>query len=300
MSIITSGTIPKALVPSAVGFFGAAYEKYQREFTDVYDVTKSERAFEEMVELINAGLAMVKNETASLTFSRLGQGGIHRATHVTYGAALRLSEEAVADNQYMEVAEQRSQALARMMSNTENIVSMLPLNRAFDVAYAREDGVPLCSASHPTEKNGVQSNLLNHDLSHAALEDAVILAKKTDANDGTPIMGMVKQLIVPTDLELLANKIIKSVNESGTANNDINVLRAMNAFPNGVRSKRFLTLTGAWFVQKDYGTPIFYERMAPTMQNNVEFISGNIEMKAVMRISTLWHEWRNLVGSSPL
>ena len=295
-NVTTRGTFPKVLQEGVAAFFGAAYTNFPREFADIYDIKSSEKAFEEHVELVNIGLAPVKDEGASVAYTSMKQGDTYRAQHVSYAIGMIVTREAIRDNLYMQVAKQRTDTIARSISNTENIIAMLPLNRAFDAAFPRADGVALCSDSHPTAVGTTQSNLLNSDLSHAALEDAVILAETTKANNGDPILIRSKALIVPTALKLTANKILQSVNQSGTANNDINILRALDTFPEGVKAKRFLT--NGWFVQTDAEMPVYYEREKPQMANDVEFDSGNAKMHCLFSSSQLWHEFRNVIGSS--
>jgi hypothetical protein len=53
---------------------------------------------------------------------------------------------------------------------------------------------------------------------------------------GLKIGLMLKSLIVPTGLVFEAARILKSVGQSGTANNDINAMRATGMFPEGARS----------------------------------------------------------------
>lgn len=297
--VTTTGTLAKTLQEGVEEFFGSSYARFPREFEDIYDIVGSQKAFEERVETVNIGLAPVKNEGAATTYVDRQQGDTYRSTHVAYSIGMIITKEAIDDNLYMQDARDRSEAVARSMSNTENVVAMLPLNRAFNASYPRADGVSLCNTAHPTAVGATQSNRLSADLSHASLEDAVILAEKTEANDGTPIMVMSECLIVPTDLKLTANKILQSVNESGTANNDINVLRALNSFPGGVKAKRFLTSADAWFVQTNIGMPAYYDRQAPTPAEDVEFDSGNFKIMSYMRNSQNWYEFRNIIGSQP-
>jgi hypothetical protein len=295
MSIETRGDISKALQLGVHGFFGASYKKFNREFEDLYQMETSEKAFEERVELVNIGIAPVKNEGASVSYASIKQGSTYRATHLSYAIGLIISRETIEDNLYMEVAKVRTEAIARSISNTENIIGLQFLNRAFDAGFARADGVPLCSASHPTAIGTTQSNLLNVDLSHAALEDAVILAEQTLANDGSPIMVKSQALVVPTSLKLTANKILQSVNQSGTANNDINILKALGVFPEGVKDKR--NLTAGWFVTTDIGKPIYFEREKAKMSDDVDFDSGNFKMHSMIRCSQLIDEFRHVIGS---
>jgi hypothetical protein len=93
--------------------------------------------------------------------------------------------------------------------------------------YTGIDGVVLASASHPIKGGGTFSNLSSATaLSASALEVDVQNVKKHRTYGDTPyfVMGGFN-LIVPTELDMLAQRILTSTNQAGTNNNDVNRVR---------------------------------------------------------------------------
>jgi len=89
------------------------------------------------------------------------------------------------------------------------------------------DAYPFFDTAHPIKLG--DSTYANHtvslSLSDANIETARILMEHTSAVDerGEPILNMMTHLMVPTQLEFTAARILESVLKPGTANNDRNV-----------------------------------------------------------------------------
>ncbi|MFM9709807.1 hypothetical protein, partial [Streptomyces galilaeus] len=79
------------------------------------------------------------------------------------------------------------------------------------------------------------------DLMEASLEDICIQAMglQTDRNLIVSILPI--SLHVARQEWFNANRILKSVLQPGTGNNDINVLKATNAFPAGIKLNHYFT-----------------------------------------------------------
>lgn len=90
--------------------------------------------------------------------------------------------------------------------------------------YNGIDGVVLASASHPIKNGGTFSNLSTAAaLSASALETDVQNVKLHRTYGDTPYFCMGgHNLIVPTSLDMLAQRILSSTNQAGTADNDAN------------------------------------------------------------------------------
>ena len=296
-SITTTGSLPQALIPGIRRFFGDEYNRHPMQFMEVFEKASTNRAYEDEVEMINLGYAPEKKEGSATKYTAVKQGTTYRTGMVPYSLGVIITKEALADNLYMGQARIGSKKIARAMAKTKNVVGAALLNRGFDSAYARADGVELFSAAHPDATGGTQSNLLAADLSHAALQDAVILARKTNENDGTPVENPTRKLIVPEDLSFVATTLLESIQRSGTANNDINDLREQNVFPDGVATLRYLTNQSAWFIKNDLCDATYYERTAIEVGEDLEFDSGNVKVKAYERYAFSINEFRGFIGS---
>jgi hypothetical protein len=177
------------------------------------------------------------------------------------------------------------------------------LNRAFNPAYtmgASSDGKPLCAADHPNKSGGVWSNTLATpaDLSEAALEQACIDISKFKTDRGLTIAIMPEKLIIPAELEFDAFRILESIGQSGTPNNDINALRASKKFPKGIKVNNYLTDPDAWFIGTNCPDGLKYmERRADAFGTENDFDTENAKFKATFRGSFGWSDARGIFGS---
>lgn len=296
---ITTGNHPKSLWPGVKAFFGKTYREKPMVCTMVFDSMTSDKAYEEVVEETGFGLAPQKAEGASVSYDTDAQGYTTRFTNVTYGLGAIVTREAIEDNQYENVASRKASKLARSMRQTKENVHANILNRAFTAAYAGGDGVELLATNHPSLV-GNQSNELavSADLSEASLEDVLILIRLATDSRGLRIQLEGQKLIVPPQLAFEATRILSSTNQSGTANNDINAMKALGLLPGGVVVWDYLSDTDAFFVKTDApeGLMTFQRRALALTQDN-DFDTENARMKATERFVAGWGDWRGLYGS---
>ena len=301
-SLTTTGTLTKALLPGVKEWFGLSYSERQAQWKDLFDSEKSDRAFEETAQIVSPGLAVVKSEASPVTYDSEAQGYINRVTHVTYGLGMQISEEAIADNQYMTLAKRHAKQLGFSMRQTKETLAALMYSKAFDAAYPQADGASLISASHPT-RAGLQSNknAISGDLSEATLEDLVILVNQAKNSAGLQIMLKPQSLIVPSGLVFEAARILKSVQQSGSDTNDINALKALNIFPGGAVVNNYLVEPESWFIRTDLPSAmVHYQRRELKIEDDNDFNSETVRFKATERYSFGSTDWLGLFGSNGL
>ena len=303
MGIITTSNFAKDLVPGVKTWFGTKYKEYPIEFMDLFEKGTSTRAFEVEVGVTGFGLAAVKTEGAGIAYDEQEQGFVSRYTHVTYGLGFIITREMYEDGIAVTVALRRANALAFSIRQTKEIIGANVYNRAFNSGYtmgANSDGKELCADDHPNKSGGTWRNELatSADLSEAALEQACIdiAAFKTDR--GLSIAIMPDCLIIPQTLEFEAMRILESIGQSGTANNDINALRASKKFPGGVKVNHYLTDDNAWFIRTNCPDGMKYlERRADAFGTENDFDTENAKFKATFRCSFGWSDPRGIFGS---
>jgi hypothetical protein len=297
MAVITRSAHPEALWPGIKAWFGKTYNQYPSEYSKVFEKDTSDKSYEKIVETTGFGLAPVKSEGGAVAYDTDGQGVVTTLQHVVYALGYIVTREELDDDQYKQVSETRSKALAFSMNQTCEIVHANILNRQQNSSYVGGDGVALVSASHPT-RAGNQSNLLTAaDLSEAALEDAAKTVRKVTNARGLRIAVRPKRLIITTDDEFNAQRILKSELRVGTANNDINAMKALGTFDE-VMPLTFLTNNAQWFVQTDVP-----EGLMTLWRNEVEltkdqdFDTENAKAKARMRFVAGWGDYRCIFGN---
>ena len=303
MGVITTNNFAKDLIPGVKTWFGQKYKEYPIEYLDIFEKMNSTRAFEEEVGVTGFGLAAIKNEGTGIAYDEQEQGFVSRYTHVTYGLGFIITREMYEDGIAVTVALRRANSLAFSIRQTKEIVGANILNRAFTAAYtmgSNSDGKELCATDHPNKAGGTWRNELSTaaDLSESALEQACIDIAGFTTDKGLTIAIRPKALIIPQALEFDAYRILESIGQSGTANNDINALRSSGKFPQGIIVNHYLTDTDAWFIKTDCPDGLKYmERRADSFGTENDFDTENAKFKATFRGSFGWSDPRGIFGS---
>lgn len=294
----TRSTIPDLLWPGIHAIFGTSYKKLPKQYSRIFDVRRSSKAYEKVTEATGMGLAVVKAEGQSIHYDTPGTGPATVFTHVTYGLGYIVTREAKEDNLYEEVATANAAALPWSMMATKETVHANILNRAFNSSYVGGDGKELCSSAHPTA-NGTQSNLLAAaDLSETALEDAFTAIAQAKNSAGLPIALRPVRLIVAPGQIFNATRLFDSDLRSGTADNDVNAFRVLGLVPE-VAVNNYLDDDDAWFIQTDAPNGLLsFQRRELDLEDDTDFDTENIKHKATERYSCGWGDWRSVYGSA--
>tara|TARA_Y100001937_G_scaffold124786_1_gene190219 strand:+ start:2513 stop:3409 length:897 start_codon:yes stop_codon:yes gene_type:complete len=287
----------KMLEPGLNTLFGLEYDSYPSEYERVFESNTSQKAFEEDVLLTGFGAAPTKNEGASIAYDSASQQWTARYQHETIALAFSITEEAEEDGLYGSIAARYTKALARSMSTTKEIKAANVLNNATSTNGG--DGVPLLSASHPTQ-NGNQSNKLATaaDLSETSLESILIQISDMKDDRGLRIAAQGTQLIIPTAYTFTAERLLESQLRTGTADNDINAIRNGGYLPQGYHIMRRLTDSDQFFIQTDVPDGLKMFQRSP-LKKGVEgdFETGNVRYKVRERYSFGFTDWRGIFGT---
>ena len=297
---ISRAQLAKELEPGLNALFGLEYDRYENEHSEIFDEESSDRAFEEEVMLAGFSTAPNKSEGGAISFDDAQETYTARYSHETIALAFSITEEAIEDNLYDRLAGRYTKALARSMAQTKQIKAASILNNAFTAgASAGGDGVAFMSASHPTV-NGTQSNLLTvaADLNETSLEQALIDIAGFQDERGLKIAVRGMKLIIPKELQFVAERVLNSNLRPGTADNDANALKNMGMLPEGAVVNHFLTDTDAFFIKTDAPNGLkYFNRAAIKTAMEGDFDTGNMRFKARERYSFGFSDWRCLFGT---
>jgi hypothetical protein len=296
---ISRAQLVKELEPGLNALFGLEYRQYADETKEIFNTESSDRAFEEEVMLSGFGNAAVKPEGQGIQFDDAQETFTARYTNETIALAFAITEEAIEDNLYDRLASRYTKALARSMASTKNIKGAAVLNNAFNASYAGGDGVSLINTAHPT-LSGTFSNRLavNADLNETSLEQCLIdIAAFTDER-GLKVAARGMKLVIPSNLQFTADRLMKTQNRVGTADNDINALKNMGMIPEGYVVNHYLTDTDAFFIKTDVPNGLKHFSRSPiktTMEG--DFDTGNVRYKARERYVFGFSDPRGVFGS---
>ena len=297
---ISRQQLAKELEPGLNALFGLEYANYETQHTEIFDIENSDRAFEEEVMLSGFANAAVKAEGAAVTFDNANESFTSRYTHETVALAFAITEEAVEDNLYDSIARRYTKALARSMANTKQIKAANVLNNGFSSSFPGGDGKELFATDHPTVSAGDLKNELSTsaDLSETSLEQAMIDIAAFKDERGLKIAARGLKLIIPSELQFTAERILKSPARVGTADNDLNALSSKGMIPQGYVVNNFLTDTDAFFIKTDVPNGMkMFNRAAIKTAMEGDFDTGNMRYKARERYSFGFSDWRGMFGS---
>lgn len=287
----------KQLLPGLNALFGDEYANYDNQHEEIYTTENSERSFEEELKLSGFGAAPVKDEGASISYDTAQESFVARYTHETIAMGYAITEEAMEDNLYVSLSARYTKALARAMSYTKQVKAVAPLNNGFTNSFQGGDGVNLFTADgdgvtggdgHPLVSGGKNSNrpATAADLNETSLEDAVIQIGKWTDERGLKIAARPRKLIVPSDLQFTATRLLQSEYRVGTADNDINAVKSNGVIPEGYAVNNYLTDTNAFFIITDVPDGMKHFVRAPMATSmDGDFDTGNVRYKARERYS---------------
>ena len=297
---ISRGQLVKELEPGLNALFGLEYKRYENQHAEIYTTESSDRAFEEEVMLSGFANASVKPEGSGVAFDNAQETYSARYTHETVALAFSITEEAIEDNLYDRLASRYTKALARSMANTKQVKSVVPLIQGLPTNnnFNSGDGVSLFNTAHPTIAGTVSNTLaVQADLNETSLEQSLIdIAKMTDER-GLKIAARGVKMIVPSENQFNAERLMKSQGRTGTADNDINAIASMGMVPQGYRVNNFLTDPDAFYIITDVPNGMKYFDRAPiktAMEG--DFDTGNVRYKARERYSFGVSDYRGIFG----
>ena len=302
---ISRAQLVKELEPGLNALFGLEYRQYADETTEIFDTESSDRAFEEEVMLSGFGNAAVKPEGQGVQFDDAQETFTARYTNETIALAFAITEEAIEDNLYDRLASRYTKALARSMASTKNVKGAAVLNNGFNNTFAGGDGVALFgndgagNTTHPTLAGTFRNQpAVAADCNETSLEQAMIDISALTDERGLKIAARGTKMIVPPQLQFVADRLLNTEGRTGTADNDINAIKNMGMVSGGYVVNHYLTDPDAWFVKTDVPNGLKHFSRSPiktTMEG--DFDTGNVRYKARERYVFGVSDPRGIFGS---
>jgi phage major head subunit gpT-like protein len=295
---ISRGQLVKELEPGLNALFGLEYKRYENQHAEIYTTESSDRAFEEEVMLSGFAQAQTKAEGSGVVFDNAQETFTARYTHETVALAFAITEEAIEDNLYDRLASRYTKALARSMANTKQVKAVQPLINGFGT-FTSGDGSALFATNHPTVSGTVSNTLATaSDLNETSLEQSLIdIAAMTDER-GLKIAARGVKMVIPSELQFTAERLMKTQGRVGTADNDINAIASMGMVPQGYRVNNFLTDPDAFYIITDVPNGMkYFDRAAIKTAMEGDFDTGNVRYKARERYSFGVSDYRGIFAS---
>ena len=300
--VINTGTHPKLLWPGVKATWGQIYEGHAKQYDKLYDWQDSKKAYEQTVQVTGFGLAPVKGQGQPIQYDSEFQGLIPTYSHTAYALGYVVTHEELKDNLYAEVASRRAKANAFSINQTVETVGAFLYNNAFVSTYfTTADAVALISTAHVQVSGGTYSNALSPaaDLSEAALENLTIQIMNATSDTGMRISLMPESLHIATNEVYNAHRILDSVLQSDTANNNVNVMKAMGVFPKGILVNNYFSNGNYFYIRTNcpQGMTGFW-RETPDFSQDNDFDTKNAKAATYMRFSVGCSDPRGIYASA--
>lgn len=299
--MINRGDIRKQLQEGLNAVFGKEYGRHPEEWRDAFEVFRSEKAYEEDVKMTGTGAATVKPEGSAVQYDDIAESYVARYTHETVAIAVSITEEAIDDNLYGELGATAAQYMARSMLFTKEIKCANVFNYGFDTNYAGGDDQPLFSAAHPLSGGGTQSNILGTpaDLAESSLEELLLIIADWTDDRGIPVKAQVRKLLIPTELQFVATRLLMTPYQPDTSDNNVNALFKLGSIRDGFSVNHYLTDPDAWFLLTDVPHGLkYFQRKAMKKGVLGDFDTDNMRYKVSERYAVGWSDPLGAAGSA--
>jgi phage major head subunit gpT-like protein len=281
------GNFADLLAPGFEEIFFDNFDAVGEQWPMLFKRKTSQRQYEDISYIAPFGTIPEKTEGAAVTFDDPIQGYDKRYTHKTYALAYRITREMIEDELYG-IINQFPASIGRSMAETRNIDGVGIYNDGFDsTVRTGGDGKELFAADHPLVGSGTQKNELTNaaNLSADSLEQALIDLRATTDDRGKLLAIRASMLVVPTELEWTARKLLNSQLDPDSGNNAINP-----AAQTGLKLviNDYLTSAKAWFLLGTDHTVTWFDRVMPSNEPGNDFDTDDAKFKSRARWSNGW------------
>jgi len=306
--MLTSAAFRELLTAGLNDIFDGTYKVATGYADKIFKAMSSSMAYEEDWGYGPFGLAPEKGEVAQVQYQDPTAGNKVTYTHALYALGYIVSRIMLEDDQYNQINKLPA-ALARSMRVTREVLAAAVFEDGFDTAWV--DGQYLFSASHPRLDGGTNDNLISVDLNATGFAAAKLKARRLKNESGFPMQVLNMYLIVPPELEDVAERLIHStlapswdINTpgAGAAGNNAYAPNDINVIPKWAKKYitwPYLTDTDNWYLRLDTGEPDFklYDRRKPTQEDEMDFDRSAMKYKSEMRMSVGCSDYRGGIGA---
>ena len=293
----TSGSISVLRAPGLRKIYNDAASARKAEYTQLFNMLTSKRAYEEDSKFIGFGITVAKPEGTNTVMDDPAQGSTKRYTHNSFGMGFRVTREAHDDDLYTQINK-----LPKGLANSNNeLIEQSGANLYINGLAGTElglDGVAVFSNSHPRIGGGTAYDNLAADAFSITGLQAMTNYYESALNDrGLHIAMRPKLVVLPHQLRFTAREIFGTEKKPFTNDNEVNSILDEDL---QWTVNHFLTSATNWFVlptDKELW-PNFFWRTSPEYKADDDFLSGDMLNKTFMRFSLGVSESQGLYASN--
>lgn len=298
--MLPRGAFDKFLAPGLYAAYADEYDSLPAMYPDIFNVVSTQRAYEEIAVSTGLGTTPIKPELQNVAMDTPMQVGSVRMVVTTFGLGYEIGKELADDDLYGVVGKPASRFLANSGRDTEERMAWALLNGAFSTTKSY-DGLSIVNTAHVLKGGGTYANQPSADgaLGFSSLQASLERHQLMVNERGLKIRQTPVTLLVPTQLQWLADEILNSSQKPFTSDNTTNVLAGGKI---GLKpySCPYMTSTTAWFtlVPKAKHKLMFFWREKPNMARAFDEKARVASFMNFFRFGTAAFDWRGIDGSS--
>lgn len=295
-----SGAMSELYAPGLRKIFFQSYKERPAQYSQIANMGKSSRQFEEDIEYAGFGTMPPKPEGSATVYTDPTQGGKKRYTHISYGLGFRVTVEAMEDDLYG-VIKKMPRELGKSGRNARELQFFGMMERMFTTEFGftkNGSNEALISTSHSLIQSGgtlANRSATDADLGPASLEAAILLFDNLVDEAGIPIIRKPRWLVVGPALKQIATELLGGEFKPYTSDNTVNAITRNDTL--SVIVTNYLTDPDSWYLLADEHDLNFIERTPMRFQNGDDFDSGDAKYKCFQRFSVGAGDWRGIFGS---
>lgn len=289
-----------AVEPVVRKYYGLeAKGKKKAVYSQVFKESTGKEAVRHSMEFGGPGQLQIKNENSPVGGMTITQGPNKSWNYVVYAGQITMSYELARDVKYQAI-KTVSGSLGRATRLTPEYLAAQFIDRSFNSSFpATADGQPLCSASHlivgTNATTGSNALASASAMSQASAEEMRTQAMTQVGPDGLLTPVMIEKWLVPASLAVTAEKLSRTKQEIGSANNTINTV-----YDTDYIVDPYLTSTTKWYGltdMADSGLWWEWDQKAQFMEDNAITTLQKVYV-AFMRLRYGCDDWRSIMGSN--
>jgi hypothetical protein len=299
---IDLASIKNELFPGLAAVEGR-YKKIETKWSRLFEKRTSKMALERRTQMANLPLAREKGEGASTYFDdRAGERWLYSAEMKELSLGYIITRKAVEDNQYRAEFNPSNLGLQDVFATTKEIyaANIFNMGTVLDPTIGG-DSKPLFDVAHPLDTGSVANKpATDIDLNESTLLTSMTTIRNNWVDErNIKISARAELVVVPTALEPVIVRLLRTTLRPGTNDNDVNAIQHVGGGLRDYVVNEFLTSNYAWFVKTDKRGLIYYDRVPFEMDMYVDFDTDNLKVKGRERYAFSYFDWRSVYGSFP-
>jgi hypothetical protein len=299
---IDLASIKNELFPGLAAVEGR-YKKIETKWSRLFEKRTSKMALERRTQMAYLPLAREKGEGQSTYFDdRAGERWLYSAEMKELSLGYIITRKAVEDNQYRAEFNPSNLGLQDVFATTKEIyaANIFNMGTVLDPTVGG-DQKPLFDVAHPLDTGSVANKpATDIDLNESTLLTAMTTIRNNWVDErNIKISARAELVVVPTALEPVIVRLLRTTLRPGTNDNDVNAIQHVGGGLRDYVVNEFLTSNFAWFVKTDKRGLIYYDRVPFEMDMYVDFDTDNLKVKGRERYAFSYFDWRSVYGSFP-